>query len=477
MGTSVIEDRIDAVPAEQDNAVTQLDVDTAPAPPSTTEPMPTSPPSKLKSTLLRAQARHARLPGIRRIPFSALGIIGLIALINIVVWIVIGIILHFHAALISTAVLSYTLGLRHALDADHISAIDLMTRRLIASGQRPVTVGTFFSLGHSTIVVITSIVVAATAAAVSSKFHGFGTVGGIVGSAVSAAFLLLLGAMNLYILYRLVVQMRKVLNLREGEEEQAWKIEGGGCLFNLLKKMFKIIDRPWKMYPLGVMFGLGFDTSSEIALLGISSIQAAKGTSIWLILIFPVLFTAGMCLIDTMDGALMLTLYIMPAERYAGETAGTPLMTTGEANEEGEQVVEGQRADRAKDPVAFLYYSIVLTCLTVMVALVIGTIQLLTLILNVASPTGRFWDGVQTAGDYYEVIGGAICGSFVVIGGISVLCYKPWRRRVEKARKAGTRVAEVEDFEDGGGVIESATTDPDRGKTTVSRPVVENVDS
>lgn len=193
---------------------------------------------------------------------------------------VIGIILHFHAALISTAALSYTLGLRHALDADHISGIDLMTRRLIASGQRPVTVGTFFSLGHSAIVVITSIVVAGTTAAVSSKFHGFGTVGGIVGSAVSAAFLLLLGAMNAYVLFRLVKQMKKVLNLREGEEEQAWHIEGGGCLFRMLKKMFKVIDKPWKIYPLGVMFGLGFDTSSEIALLGISSIQAAKGTSI-----------------------------------------------------------------------------------------------------------------------------------------------------------------------------------------------------
>ena len=209
--------------------------------------------------------------------------------------------------------------------------------------------------------------------------------------------------------------------------------------------MFKIIDKPWKMYPLGVLFGLGFDTSSEIALLGISSIQAAKGTSIWLILLFPVLFTAGMCLIDTIDGALMLALYILPTERFAGgdvDTA-TPLMTTGENEgdrEEEQDVGESQTTERAKDPVAFLYYSIVLTSLTVMVALVIGTIQLLTLILNVASPSGRFWDGVQTAGDHYEVIGGAICGSFVVFGGLAVLCYKPWRRRVERAKKERLRV-------------------------------------
>ena len=129
-----------------------------------------------------------------------------------------------------------------------------MTRRLIASGQRPVTVGMYFSLGHSTIVVITSIVVAAAATAASNKFHRFSTVGSTVGSTVSAAFPLPLGAMNAYILFRLVKQIKKVLNLREGEEGQAWRIEGGGCLFRMLKKMFKIIDKPWKMYPLGVLF-------------------------------------------------------------------------------------------------------------------------------------------------------------------------------------------------------------------------------
>lgn len=135
-----------------------------------------------------------------------------------------------------------------------------MTRRLLATGQKPVTVGTFFSLGHSTyalyqsswcfllsnrnrIVIITSIVVAATAAAVSSKFDSFSTIGGIIGSSVSAAFLILLGIMNAYILYKLIKQMQKVYNLPEGQEDEAWKIEGGGILFSVLKKMFKLIDR------------------------------------------------------------------------------------------------------------------------------------------------------------------------------------------------------------------------------------------
>lgn len=171
------------------------------------------------------------------------------------------------------------------------------------------------------IVIVTSITVAATASAVSGRFATFGKVGAIIGSSVSAAFLIVLGVMNMYILYKLVLQMQKLLASGPGEEEEGLQMQGAGCLFRLFKKMFKLIDRydcprtgplqappqpshiailklwpkwstrPWKMYPLGILFGLGFDTSSEVALLGIASIQAAKGTNIWLILIFPVLFT------------------------------------------------------------------------------------------------------------------------------------------------------------------------------------------
>jgi high-affinity nickel-transport protein len=161
------------------------------------------------------------------------------------------------------------------------------------------------------------------------------------------------------------------------------------------------------MYPIGVLFGLGFDTSSEIALLGISSIQGAKGTSIWVILIFPLLFTSGMCLLDTTDGALMMTLYT--------------------------------RTAAARDPIVILYYSIVLTAVTVVAALVIGVIQLLSLVSNVAEPKGRFWDGVKNAGDHYDVIGGGICGAFVVFGTLSILLYSPWRRYVNKRRQLVSR--------------------------------------
>ncbi|KAF2995996.1 Mitochondrial beta-keto-acyl synthase [Curvularia kusanoi] len=292
-------------------------------------------------------------------------------------------------------------------DCNYVASVSQQRRVNVAisnsfAGQQPVTVGMFFSLGHSTVVIITSLVVAGTAAAVSSKFGSFERIGGIIGTSVSAAFLLLLGIMNIYILYKLIVQMRKILASEPGQEHEEFKIQGGGCLFPVLQKLFKLIDRPWKMYPLGFLFGLGFDTSSEIAILGISSIQATKGTSIWLILIFPLLFTAGMCLLDTTDGALMMSLY-----------TSTQL---------------------ARDPIAICYYSIVLTVITVIVATIIGTVQFLNLILNVAEPEGRFWDGVEKLGDSWDIVGGAICGAFVVFGGLSVLLYRPWRRRVDKMR-------------------------------------------
>jgi high-affinity nickel-transport protein len=262
----------------------------------------------------KATTYHEKIPYLRKLPGSALAIVLFLVLVNLLVWTACAIVLHFHTSLVSTAVLAYTLGLRHALDADHIAAIDLCTRRLVASGQRPVTVGTFFSLGHSTIVVVTSIVVAASSAAISDRFDAFGDVGGIIGSSVSSAFLIILGSMNAYILYKLTRTLLATIRSPIGHENSNSNTTDlfpatGGCMTALLRKLFHLIDAPWKMYPLGVLFGLGFDTSSEVALLGISAIQASHGTSIWLILIFPVLFTAGMCLLDTADGAAMMSLY------------------------------------------------------------------------------------------------------------------------------------------------------------------------
>jgi high-affinity nickel-transport protein len=240
-----------------------------------------------------------RLPSqLRFLPYAAVRIISILVLVNLAIWAIVAIVLHSHPLLSSSALLSYTLGLRHALDADHISAIDLMTRRLVATGSKPVTVGMFFSLGHSTIVIITCIVVAATSGALEKRFNGFESAGNIIGTGISAAVLILLGIGNAWIMWKLIQRMNEVLKeevdgdmegVREGTA--GLNLEGGGIMVRIFKRLFKLIDRPWKMYPLGVLFGLGFDTSSEIAVLGIASLQGAQGTSIWLILIFPILFT------------------------------------------------------------------------------------------------------------------------------------------------------------------------------------------
>ncbi|KAL8348905.1 hypothetical protein RB601_002188 [Gaeumannomyces tritici] len=392
---------------------------------------------------------------LQAVPAPALRLIGLLVCVNAAVWAAAGVVLHFHPPLLSSAVLAYTLGLRHALDADHISAIDLTTRRLIAAGQRPVAVGTFFSLGHSAVVVATCVVVAATTGALRDRFDDISRVGNVVGTSVSGAFLLLLCAGNAWVLWRLVGRLRVELRRRGREEDgedgcgaaggeqyrdvvdvvssgalpqyQAVQadasagaplegerhepaasgvqlpVEGGGILAVVFRRLFKVVDRPWKMFPLGIVFGLGFDTSSEIAILGLASIHGADGTSLWLILIFPILFTAGMCMLDTTDGALMMALYTSKAF--------------------------------SRDVVAILYYSIVLTAITIFVSAFIGIIQVLSLVQNLLEPEGRFWDGVSAIGDNFDIIGGCICGVFLVVGVGSILVYRPWRRRVERNRR------------------------------------------
>ncbi|KAI5868170.1 Ni2+/Co2+ transporter transition metal uptake transporter [Durotheca rogersii] len=382
----------------------------------------------------------------KALPAAVVRIVGTLVAANAVVWAAVAVVLHYYPAQIGPAVLAYTLGLRHALDADHISAIDLMTRRLVAAGQRPVTVGTFFSLGHSTIVVVTCVVVAATSGALRDRFDGFQYVGGIVGTSVSAAFLVLLCLGNGWVLHRLVRRLRALLREPDPHHPRAdadadadadpargedhavanLQLEGAGFLANVFRKLFRIVDRPWKMYPLGVLFGLGFDTSSEIALLGIASLQGAQGTSLWIILIFPLLFTAGMCMLDTTDGALMMALYTSKAF--------------------------------ARDAVAVLYYSIVLTAITVTVSAFIGVIQILSLVQNVAEPEGPFWDGLDAIAEHYDIVGAAICGLFLLVGVGSALAYGPWRRRADARRRrrlglgaetgTGTRLRQEE--EEGG---------------------------
>lgn len=310
-------------------------------------------------------------------------------------------------------------------------------------------------------------------------------------------------------------------------------------MFRVLKKLFRVVDRyavrdtydapayqrdyhrPWKLYPLGVLFGLGFDTSSEIALLGISSIQAVQGTSIWLIMIFPILFTAGMCLIDTIDGGLMLTLYTWhdsddvdvkqfegSQEQLAVNVESRTISDGGDQGDlelgnpvvdsAGDDVKQSKNHDfgetdiphlngevpttdagtpvlqprkRQQDPLIFLYYSTILTGVTVIVALVIGVIQLLSLILNVAEPTGKFWDGVAVAGDHYDVIGGSICGLFVVVGVAAIFFYKSFRRwaYATRERNLAARDAQQDSNRDVEDIMEPRTLNAEEVGSSTSK--------
>lgn len=256
------------------------------------------------------------------------------------------------------------------------------------------------------------------------------------------------------------------------------------------------------MYPLGVVFGLGFDTSSEIALLGLASLQASKGTSIWLILCFPVLFTVGMCLVDTLDGSVILVVYTWCDEDgeeveekgliRQDEEAGvaTPMAQqveeTAEENEDrkgkldkrttedpaqeatvptleiGSVAIQSRRQGNSTlhNPLIFLYYSTLLTALTVLVALIIGSIQLFSLLQNVIKPEpeGKFWDGVTSLSEHYDIVGGAIAGSFVVVGVAGIAAWPRFKRWIEGKRRKHEDwgkgvVLGIESEEEGGGGI------------------------
>lgn len=206
-----------------------------------------------------------------------------------------------------TALLAWVFGLRHAVDADYIAAIDNVVRKLMQEGQRPVAVGFFFSLGHSTIVVLASVAVAAVAASMQDRLEATKAIGGVIGTAVSAAFLLAIAVANLVILRGVWSAFRETRRTRRLDETQLnVLLAGRGFLTRLFRPLFRSISRSWHMYPLGFLFGLGFDTATKIGLLGIAATEAAHGLPLWQILVFPALFTAGMPLVDTADSALMV---------------------------------------------------------------------------------------------------------------------------------------------------------------------------
>lgn len=296
-----------------------------------------------------------------------------------------------HPVLLGTAVLAYGFGLRHAVDADHIAAIDNVTRKLVQEGKRPLTTGLFFSLGHSTVVLLATIGVALAAAAFQEQLEEFRAVGGMIGVSVSSAFLLIIAAINIVILINVYNAFQRV---KTGgsyvTEDLDLMLANGGLLTRIFHRLFRMVRQSWHMYPLGFLFGLGFDTATEIGLLGIAAAEASSGLPIWSILVFPALFTAGMMLVDTTDSVLMTGAY-------------------------GWAFVK---------PVRKLYYNMTITFASVVVAVLIGGVQALNLIAGKFGLSGGVWDAVGNLNDVFGALGFVIVGVFVASWLLSMLIYR-----------------------------------------------------
>ncbi|CAG4890223.1 HoxN/HupN/NixA family nickel/cobalt transporter [Paraburkholderia saeva] len=300
--------------------------------------------------------------------------------------------------LLGTALLAYGFGLRHAVDADHIAAIDAVTRKLMQEGKRPLTVGLSFSLGHSTIVIAATVGIAMTALSMHQQFERFRTVGGTIGTAVSAAFLLVLAMVNLVILRDVWRRYRHVQRGGELPADAATPAPAG-LLSRALRPLFRLVSKSWHMYPVGVLFGLGFDTATEIGLLAIAAAEAGKGLPMYSILVFPALFTAGMTLVDSTDNVLMVHAY-------------------------------GWAMD---DPRRKLYYNASITFVSAVVAIVIGGVEALGLLSDKLGFTGGVWDAVAALNDRFGMLGYGIVAMFMACWIGSVLFHR-WRRPAAIAR-------------------------------------------
>ncbi len=337
------------------------------------------------------------------------GLFGSVGLLHLVGW---GLLLVYgagHPALLALGGLAYTFGLRHAFDADHISAIDNTTRKLLQSGRRPVGVGFFFSLGHSTVVFLIAVALGfAVKWIVQGVVSDHGEVrsaGGAAGTLVSGAFLLVIGILNLVILLDIV---RVYRNMRRGQYDRdglEHELLSGGVMTRLFGRIFRMIDHSWQMYPVGFLFGLGFDTASEVALLAISAGAAAQGVPFGAVIALPLIFAAGMSLMDTLDGAFM-------SKAYSWAFAS---------------------------PIRKVYYNLTVTALSVFVALFVGTVELVQILITLLGLRGPVFTAIAGF-DFIGKIGYVIVAAFVITWVAAFAFYKV-RRIDERWSAAVDKVA------------------------------------
>jgi high-affinity nickel-transport protein len=343
------------------------------------------------------------------------GMFGFIALLHVVGWgILAALVVPEHYRLqgglfgFGTGLTAYTLGMRHAFDADHIAAIDNTTRKLMAEGKRPLSVGFWFSLGHSTIVVTLTLLLGLGLKGLGvqlsddkSNLHKFG---GLIGTTVSGSFLYLIAIINLVVLVGILKVFRQ---MRRGEFDEATleeHLNKRGLMNRFLGRAMKAVTKPWQIYPVGVLFGLGFDTVTEVGLLVLAGTSVASGLPWYAVMCLPVLFAAGMSLLDTIDGSFMNFAYGWAFSK----------------------------------PVRKVFYNIAITGLSVAVALIIGTIELLSIVQDKLNLTGGFWNWI--AGADLNSIGFAIVGMFALVWLAAVAVWK--FGRIEQKWTASLPVAE-----------------------------------
>ncbi len=313
---------------------------------------------------------------------------------NVVIWALVLIAGIKYPVLLTSGLVAYGFGLRHAVDPDHIAAIDNVTRKLMQEGKRPVGVGLFFSLGHSTVVFALSVVIAVAAAIFkqhfdSKNFANLRGVGAVVGTSVSGVFLILIAAINLVVLIDIIKTWRKVVKGGTYDDKSLDDyLNNRGLLARLFKPLLRVVNHSWNMYPIGVLFGLGFDTASEVGILALAATSGASAMPIYLVLLLPLLFVAGMSLADTTDGVAMLGAYGWAYVR----------------------------------PVRKLYYNMNITLISVVVALFIGAIEVLQVLSQEAKLRGGIFDWAKNIP--FNTLGFYIIGIFLLSWVISVLIYR-----------------------------------------------------
>ena len=311
---------------------------------------------------------------------------------------------------IGTGILAYSLGMRHAFDADHIAAIDNTTRKFMEEGKRPMSVGFFFSLGHSSVVFALTVLLGLGAKALGGQIKnsnsGLHHYGGLIGTIVSGGFLYLIAALNLVILVGIVKLFIEMRQGRFNDAELEKHLNGRGFMMKFFGPIARSIDRPGKMYPLGILFGLGFDTATEVAFLVLSGTAVASGLPFWAILSLPILFAAGMSLLDTIDGSFMNFAYGWAFSK----------------------------------PVRKVYYNIAITGLSVFVAFYIGTLELAQVLTTQLNLHGGLWN--YAANFNINKAGFTIVGIFVVVWATALLYWRygkveeRWERAALKAQLA-----------------------------------------